>query len=150
MTWLEKVAELCKNAPKDYEPPLPKAGKYCTILGAVPKNLIALIWVSNQMILEIEAKGRAHQAVCRHNEGWDCQMFWREATSLYNQAKTIREIFFTSLREELEIDSKKHPNLEIVQGWNVSSVPEEDPMEELKKLLGGQNPMVMGKEIKDA
>jgi hypothetical protein len=152
MTWLEKFQELCQKAPDNYTPSagaaLPKPGKGDVILGTLPPHLIKMSWVLDQLIDRIETTLEEHGAVCKKDDGEDCQRFWKEIISLKRQLETVKEIFFTSIREDMEIDSCKNPNLVIVEGWRVASISqsEDDSFEKLMRILE-EDPIISDREF---
>ena len=147
MTWLEKFQELCQQAPDELKPHLNRYRKGEPILGTVPPHLVKMAWAVEQLIGRLEKVAVEHKKSCKGDGGDDCRDFWREGASLEDQIETAKRIFFTSVREELGIDSYEHPDIAIAEGWRVVSSPQEDPLEQ---ILRGAIPLTMGREIKDA
>lgn len=146
MTWLEKLTDLLKQAPEDYQRPLPEVGLMHKVLGNVPKHLVRLAWVCDQFKIQMDKESMEHDLVCTGNIT-ECEKVWKSMTSLDDQIETVSRMLFTSIREEMGLDLYKYPDLEIVDGWRVAAVTKENHV----RPRPDNGPMfIMDKEIRDA
>ncbi len=123
MTWLEKIAALIKEIPKDFQPEIHKIEKGEKGIGILPPNLVNLSrltsWLSNKSVVEAEE----HQKICQGGDS--CVEFHRKIILAENERQTIKEILFTSIYYEMGIDPLNDPSLGIREGNTVVSIPRE-------------------------
>ncbi len=121
--WLKRIAEIQAQIPKDFKTTRSKGQveKGDVKIGILSPDLIDFLKIPDWLIDNVVKKMDEHHSKCQHND--TCQEFHRQIIADASEINSIKEIFWASVKHELNISPYDYPNIGLRDEGIVVSLP---------------------------
>ncbi len=124
--WLRKIAAMMQEIPKSFKFSLSNIAEKEggeEEKGKLSQETTDLFKLLNWLQEMGEKIGKEHRKVCSSCDENECEEFRRRILTLRGDIDTVKEIFFSSVRDELKLNPHDYPNIGIRKNGIIVVVP---------------------------